>query len=58
MTYKPPTFKQGIVITKKHPDLKFGQVVFIIEETPDLYRVKLKLNQLAYIISREDLKIN
>ena len=44
--YKIPSFKQGIVIAKNHPNLKYGQMVIIIEETQDLYRVKLKLNQL------------
>jgi hypothetical protein len=51
-------FKTGIVKTKKHPVLKFGQVVSIIEETDDLYRVKVHANSLAEIISKQDLSLN
>lgn len=51
-------FRNGIVKTKNHPVLKFGQVVNIIEETEDLYRVKLHPNSQAEIISKEDLLVN
>lgn len=57
MPERQPAHKQGIVITKKHPNLRFGQLVFIIEETEDLYRVKAQSNQLPYIISKTDIKL-
>lgn len=52
------SFRHGIVKTRNHPSLKFGQVVSIIEETDDLYRVKLHSNAQSEIISKEDLLVN
>ena len=54
MTKKLP-YKNGIVKTKNHPELKFGQVVVIVECTPDLYRVKVHSNGPIMIIAIEDL---
>ena len=48
-------YKNGIVCTKEHPELKFGQVVIIVESTPDLYRVKIHSKGCTMIISKEDL---
>jgi hypothetical protein len=50
-------YKNGIVRTKDHPELKFGQVVIIVESTPDLYRVKLNYKGSIMIISKEDLVV-
>lgn len=59
MNNKPSAkYRHGIVRTHNHPSLKFGQVVNIIEETEDLYRVKLHNNCQAEIISKEDLLVN
>lgn len=55
---KSLSYKCGVVKTHKHPVFKFGQSVIIIEETEDLYRVKLHANSQAEIISKEDLLIN
>jgi hypothetical protein len=54
--YKKPKFRHGIIKVKNHPIFKFGQVVTIIEETEDLYRVKIK--DQTGIISKEDLVIS
>jgi len=50
-------YKNGIVKTKTHPELKFGQVVIIVEITPDLYRVKLGPKSPLVIIGIEDLLV-
>jgi hypothetical protein len=50
-------YRNGIVKTKDHPELKFGQVVIIIESTPDLYRVKLNPRGLIMIIAKSDLMV-
>lgn len=50
-------YKNGIVRTKTHPELKFGQVVIIVESTPDLYKVKLNSKGYTMIISKEDLMV-
>ena len=51
-------YRQGIVRAKDHPSLKFGQVVYIIEETPDLYRIRVHAKSGIYIISKKDLAVN
>ena len=50
-------YKNGIVSTKTHPELKFGQVVMITDSTPDLYTVKIHANSLPSIIAKEDLTV-
>lgn len=50
-------YRNGIVKTKNHPELKFGQVVIIVEITPDLYRVKLSSKSPVMIIGIEDLMV-
>lgn len=50
-------YKNGIVSSKTHPELKFGQVVFIVESTPDLYRVKLHQKGAIMIIAKSDLVV-
>jgi len=50
-------YKNGIVSTKTHPELKFGQAVMIVDSTPDLYTVKIHANSLATIIAKEDLMV-
>ena len=54
---KPLPYNQGVVNTKNHPELKFGQVVIIIESTQDLYRVRVHPKASIMIISKEDLTI-
>jgi hypothetical protein len=49
-------YPQGIVITKTHPVLKFGQVVFIVEVTPDLYLVKANKNSKPEIVDKKDIR--
>lgn len=56
--YQASGYQQGIVKTHNHPKLKFGQIVKIIEETEDLYRVKAHNNCPVEIISKEDLLVN
>lgn len=50
-------YKNGVVCTKTHPELKFGQMVIIIESTPDLYRVKIHAKGCVMIIAKEDLVV-
>ena len=50
-------YKNGIVKTKNHPELKFGQVVIIVECTPDLYKVKIHPKGPMMIIGIEDLMV-
>jgi hypothetical protein len=50
-------YKNGIVSTKTHPELKFGQAVIIVESTPDLYKVKIHAKALTVIIAKEDLVV-
>jgi hypothetical protein len=49
-------YPQGIVATKTHPTLKFGQVVLIVEVTPDLYLVKVSKNSKLEIIDKKDIR--
>jgi len=51
-------YKNGIVKTKDHPELKFGQVVIIVDATPDLYQVKLHAKGQIMIISKQDLVVS
>ena len=48
-------YPRGVVRSKTHPTLKFGQIVYIIESTPDLYKVKLTPNSKPEIISKLDI---
>jgi hypothetical protein len=50
-------YPQGVVITKTHPTLKNGQIVYVIEVTPDLYRVKITIRSKPEIISKSDLRM-
>ena len=50
-------YPQGIVTTKTHPTLKNGQVVYVIEVTPDLYKVKITTKSKPEIISKSDLRM-
>jgi hypothetical protein len=50
-------YRNGIVKTKTHPELKFGQVVIIVEVTPDLYKVKIHAKGPMMIIGIEDLMV-
>jgi hypothetical protein len=50
-------YKNGIVKTKTHPELKFGQAVIIVESTPDLYMVKVHAKGLTMIIAKQDLMV-
>lgn len=49
-------YPRGIVVTKKHPELKNGQIVMIIEVTPDLYVVKVSEKSKPVIVYVDDLR--
>jgi len=50
-------YPQGVVCIKTHPTLAFGQIVYVIEVTPDLYKVKATKNSKPEIISKNDLRM-
>jgi hypothetical protein len=50
-------YPRGVVNTKKHPELKQGQVVMIIEVTKDLYVVKITEKSKPVIVSISDITI-
>ena len=49
-------YPRGVIITKKHPELKCGQVVLIVEVTPDLYIVRISERSKPIIIDKSDLR--
>lgn len=50
-------YPRGVVCTKEHPTLAFGQIVMIVEVTPDLYKVKVNDKSLPTIISKKDIRM-
>jgi hypothetical protein len=49
-------YPKGIITTKNHPELKNGQVVLVIEVTPDLYIVKVSERSKPVIVYKQDLR--
>ena len=51
-------YKQGIVNTNLHPTLLNGQIVYILEEYQDFYKVKVCNNSNFEIIEKKYILIN
>lgn len=50
------SYPRGLVISKNHPELKYGQVVLITEVTPDLYIVKISEKTKPIIVDKGDIR--
>ena len=51
-------YKQGIVNTDNHPPLIKGQIIEILEEHDDYYKVRLYLTGGIEKIKKEEISIN
>jgi hypothetical protein len=55
---KNKPFKQGVVITETHPILKKGQIIDILEELENKYKVRSFKTANVEIINKKDISIN
>jgi hypothetical protein len=51
-------YRNGIVKTDNHPNLLKGQVIEIIEDCGDFYKVRVFINAQKEEIKKEDVLIN
>jgi hypothetical protein len=51
-------YRNGIVKTDNHPTLLRGQVIEILEDCGDFYRVRVFINAQEEEIKKEDVLIN
>jgi len=51
-------YKQGIVNTENHPPLLKGQIVEILEEHDEYYKVRLYLTGGIETVKKEEISIN
>jgi hypothetical protein len=51
-------YRNGIVKTDSHPTLLKGQVIEILEDCGDIYKVRIFLNGKKEEIKKEDVLVN
>ena len=51
-------YRNGIVKTDNHPNLLKGQVIEILEDCGDFYRVRVFVNAKNEEIKKEDVLVN
>jgi hypothetical protein len=55
---KTLSYRQGVVNTNLHPTLLNGQIVYILEDNQDFYKVKVCNNSRVEIIEKKYILIN
>lgn len=51
-------YKQGVIATETHEFLKKGQIVEIIEEHDDFYKIRVFITGFIETVKKEDVSIN
>lgn len=51
-------YRQGIIKTKTHPHLKYGQIVEIIDETLSEYKIRVSYNSFVYTLEKNNIIVS
>jgi hypothetical protein len=51
-------YRNGVVLIDTHPHLLLGQVVEIIDESDNAFKVRVCHNSVVFVVNKENILVN